>query len=109
MDAMYNTIVIFATMIIFYFFFAKVINPKADIVRRIGDKVLSNQKAYNKYFAALLLGPALLVALLSLTNFSIVLRNVIMGTCLGITVFIGSEVNKYRVIKFSQPARKRRK
>lgn len=108
MDAVYNTITIFSTMIIFYLFFYYVINPKTNMIKLIGDKALASQKAYNRYFLFMLLVPAFIVALLSVTSFSETLRNVIMGVCLSVTAFVGIEVNRYRAVKF-EPKQKKKK
>jgi len=96
-------------MLMFYILFAKVVNPKTEIIKKIGEKVLVNQKSYNKFFMMILLVPALLIALLSLTNFSIQLRNVIMGGCLGITIYIGTEVGKYREVMYSKKSKKKKR
>jgi len=96
-------------MALFYLLFAYVINPKTDIIKKIGDKALSSQKAYNRYFLFMMMAPAMVVALLYISNFSYTFRNVVMGMMLGITVFIGTEVNKYRELKFSTKGKKKKK
>lgn len=108
MDAIYNTITIFSTMILFYLFFYFVINPKTNMIQLIGDRALATQKSYNRYFLFMLMVPAFIVALLSMSSIGIALRNVVVGVCLGTTVFVGIEVNRYREVKFGAKKKKKK-